>query len=178
MKASKPLLLVFILFFIGCGSSEQDAEFNDVDAKPYLEQGKAISLAAFKTLSENLKMAMARGGIEEAVGFCNVAALPITDSLSRSHGVSIKRTSLKLRNPKNKPDQMEQGVLEVFAKLDDMGQQIQPKILLDDDNKVRYFAPIMIKNQCLTCHGEVKTAISAENYAFITTHYPADKDIG
>ena len=178
MKANNPLLLVFIPFFIGCGSSDQDAEFNANDAEPYLEQGKAISMAAFSTLSANLKMAMTRGGIEEAVSFCNVAAMLITDSLSRSHGVIIKRTSLKLRNPENKPDPMERGVLEVFAKLDDMGKQIPPKILIDDDNNVRYFAPIMTKNQCLACHGEVKTAISVKNYAFITTQYPADKAIG
>jgi len=37
MRANNPLLLVFIQFLIGCGSSGQDAEFNANDAETYLE---------------------------------------------------------------------------------------------------------------------------------------------
>ena len=177
MKVIKLMPMATILLFIACGSANQDSEFNADEAQPYLEQGEAITRVAFKTLSTNLKMAMTRGGVEEAAGFCNMAAQPITDSLSEAHGVIIKRTSLKLRNPENKPDNIEQTVLEMFATLDDMGKKIEPKILLDSDDKVRFFAPIMVKSQCLVCHGVTGQSLTEENYTFIKSHYPEDQAI-
>ena len=178
MKYSQLLLLSILLIFASCNTGDENSDLSEADLTYYTETGAAIVEASFQTLSSNLKSAMLSGGVREAASYCNIAALPLTDSLSDKFGAKIKRTSLKLRNPLNAPDSMEAAVLEVFQKLDDLGMAIGPKVLLDDHNSIRYFAPIMINNPCLICHGEIGTSMLPENYALIQALYPEDLAIG
>jgi hypothetical protein len=178
MKTSEFVLILSSVLFVSCNPTDDNSRFTGEDAQPYIEQGRAVTGASFQALSSNLKKAMMRGGVEEAASFCNIAAQPITDSLSTAHGVVIKRTSLKLRNPDNRPDNLEQTVLDMFTKIDGMGKLIEPKILLDGEGKVRYFAPIMVKSQCLQCHGVLGESLPEENYKFIQARYPADQATG
>ena len=55
---------------------------------------------------------------------------------------------------------------------------IEPKVLFDDYGSIHYFAPIMVNNQCLLCHGEVGTSMLPENYALIKALYPEDEAVG
>lgn len=57
---------------------------------------------------------MKEGGPSMAIGFCNQSALPITKKMAASHEVEIKRTSLKIRNPENLPNEEELKVLHYY----------------------------------------------------------------
>lgn len=173
----KLFLFLFITsVFIGCG---QDSSLTDDQVEQYTKQGKTIAQASFKALSGQLKTAMKGGGVEAAVGFCNAAALPLTDSLSKKHGAVIKRTSLKLRNPQNAPDSMELKMLKIYLQMSRMRNPVMvPKILEKNEDEIQFFAPIVIKNEtCLKCHGIIGQTMKEEDYAIIKKHYPNDEAI-
>lgn len=67
------------------------------------QKGDKITAITGQTLSESVMNVMTKGRLSEAVKFCNVAAYPLTDSLSETNQVSIKRTAIRWRNLKNKP---------------------------------------------------------------------------
>lgn len=168
------LFISFILF--SCG---QDSSLTDDQIEQYTKQGKTIAQESFKALSGQLKTAMKARGVASAVGFCNVMAMPLTDSLSSTYGAVIKRTSLKLRNPANAPDSMELKMLKIYLQMSRMRNPVMvPKILEKNENEIQFFAPIVIKNEtCLKCHGIVGQTVKEEDYAIIKQLYPNDEAI-
>ncbi|MCB0495974.1 MAG: DUF3365 domain-containing protein [Cyclobacteriaceae bacterium] len=176
MKKSILALLAFVLL-LGCGKK---TSLTEEEITTYTEKGKAISQATFMALSTQLKQAMQSGGVEQAAQFCNIVALPLTDSLSRQQNAVIKRTSLKLRNPLNAPDSMEIVMLEMYDMMSKMRNPVLvPKILEKNADEIQFFAPIQIKNEtCLKCHGVLGQTMSEEDYAFIKQHYPNDQATG
>lgn len=142
-----------------------------------LEQGKKIAQESFKALSSKLKQAMADGGPEHAVVFCNTAALPITDSLSQHFNATVKRTALKYRNPENKPDSTELNALVKYSNEIAEGGQPKPFITSINGTK-RFIAPIPTKGLCLSCHGVPGKTIPQDLYTQITALYPEDMAVG
>src|SRR5690606_23801151 len=63
------------------------------------KQGSEIAAAVQAALFGELQRAISEEGVEEAIRYCNLKALPIVDSLSHIYKAKIKRTSLKTRNP-------------------------------------------------------------------------------
>ena len=57
--------------------------------------------ATFSVLSGQLQKALKAGGLDSAIHYCNLAAMPLVDSLSQLHKAQIRRTSMKVRNPNN-----------------------------------------------------------------------------
>ena len=144
----------------------------------FTEVGNSIAKASFESLSGNLKAAASNGGIANAIQYCNMNALPLTDSLSKIFNAKIKRRSLKLRNPSNQPDSLEAYMLDLYLQIEKMRKPMVSKTLLAKNNEVRYFAPIILKSQCLKCHGVVGEDITDETYAIIKEHYPGDQAVG
>lgn len=177
------LLGVITLFFIGCGeTSTPDKQLTtekpilvELDSAKYLKEGGEIAQATFKVLSQNLQNAMAEGGVENALKFCNVNAMPITDSLAKHYNVEIKRTSHKVRNPNNNPTSQEQVVLENFLSKEKI---LKPLVQQSEDGSVAFYAPIVMKGLCVTCHGQVGSTLAEKDYQIIQSLYPEDKATG
>ena len=150
----------------------------NVETAKYKEKGQEIVQATFKTLSSKLKAALNEGGVKEAAQYCNLVALPITDSLSTLHKVKIKRTSLQLRNPENKPSKDELEVMERYKISSENKLEFNPLVRHMDNNVVKYYAPIKTMPLCLTCHGTVGEELTKENYEMLAELYPEDKAIG
>lgn len=142
----------------------------------YLEQGKKIAGATFAALSSALQKALAEGGVQEALSYCNIAALPLTDSLSEVHQATIRRSSLQLRNPANTPSKEEMTMLETYQRMAKANQPLKPTVKRTDA-AIHFYAPIKINAFCLQCHGKVGKDISEEDYAFINKLYPEDRAI-
>ncbi|NIT56907.1 MAG: DUF3365 domain-containing protein, partial [Aliifodinibius sp.] len=116
--------------------------------------------------------------VQHALQFCNVQAIPLTDSLSKHHDVSIRRASHKPRNPYNTADSLEIKVIKQYIKKLKSGNELQP-ITYADENRITFHAPITITNAlCLNCHGKVNEDISKENLATIQELYPNDQATG
>lgn len=172
-KTALFFLLAAITLSYGCKntSSKTAPEYTDQESKEeYIVKGKEIASSAFMALSSELAKAVKDGGLENALSFCNINALPLTDSLSNAHNVEIKRTSLKYRNPKNKPTEKEREILNQYELAKENGHLMQPIIDNEEDRK-SFYAPIITQAACIKCHGE-KSNISL--YDSILDLYPDD----
>ncbi len=139
-----------------------------------IAKGKSIAQASFKSMSGKLMKAMKEGGVSNALKYCNLEAMPITDSLSKAYNVTIKRTALKLRNPSNKANTEEFNLLHQFKSDIEMGKKVKPIIMKSGPHSNTFFAPITLKAPCMVCHGD----ISDDTKSLIAEHYPKDKAIG
>ena len=164
------------------------AEFVD-PAKPEVaairQAGEAAVAAVGKKLVTALNTALAAGGPEAAVLVCQTQALPLTAEKLADQPtlVSVKRTSLRLRNPANAPDAAERLALDHVAKLVAAGQppppvlvqRIQPSGTAAPEWRV--YRPIATKAECLVCHGDPATQSPALRTA-LQTRYPTDAATG
>ena len=185
MKNSILLLIFGALLTLVCWDcttqQQQPKEITSLTTEQetvYLDKGKQIAAATFIALSQQLQKAIKEGGIPNAIRYCNLAAYPITDSLSQVHQAVIKRTSLKIRNSKNKATELEQIILDDFAKKAANGQALKPIVKSLEGKKIAFYAPIKLNDFCLNCHGKLAETLTKENYSFIKNHYPEDQAIG
>src|SRR5690606_20267398 len=66
-----------------------------------IPMGDSISMELKNVLLQNVGEAIQKGGTDYAVEFCNIQAMPLTDSIADHLKVYIQRLSDKNRNPDN-----------------------------------------------------------------------------
>lgn len=178
MKSFKTIFfLAIFLSIFGCKEKSDNKQGVPVDANASLEimeKGKEIASETFLALSSELKKAMTDGGVDHALTYCNVNALSITDSLSKEHGVHIKRTSMKVRNPQNAPSEKEEEMLLHFDNRKNNGIVMAPRVL-EDKEKYTFHAPIVVQDMCIKCHGPKE---KIDSYNKIIELYPEDMAYG
>jgi hypothetical protein len=175
------LITLLTLVVISCAqqASQQEGEqgaLTEAEQAEYIKKGKEIAMASFKALSGELQQALADSGVAHALKYCNMAALPITDSLAEVHQASIRRTALRYRNPANAPGQDERRMLEQYQVQKAGGQQLKPVVETKGD-KVVFYGPIMLKPLCLNCHGTPGKEIAEADHQLIKELYPQDQAI-
>lgn len=145
----------------------------------------AAARAASKDLGETLKgqlmAAMKSGGPVAALSVCNSAAPQIASGISKTLGLDVGRTALRVRNPSNAPDAFERRVLEEFVT--QLASGADPETLEHSETVTengvatfRYMKAIpMAAEPCAACHGtDLKPEVKAE----IDKLYPADQATG
>ncbi|HEY9169610.1 MAG TPA: DUF3365 domain-containing protein [Lutibacter sp.] len=168
-------LLIILIFMatLSCGNSLTEKEKQE-----YTNKGKEIAQNSFNALSEKLTAQMKLGGPAQAIPFCNVEAIPLTQQLSDKYEVTIKRTSDKLRNSANKPSERELEIINTYHQLISSNQAAKPIVEVDSNNKKHFYAPIIMKANCLTCHGKNEEFMGVKTDSIIKSLYPNDKAIG
>ncbi len=174
--------LIFLFVISACSpKSEQNNEpvkLSVAENQEVAAAGKHIASDTFAALSGKLGAAMQEGGVPYALEFCNVEAMPLTDSLSQKHQVEVRRASHKPRNPSNRADSLEMSSIQTFIAQIEKGEQPKP-VLYKHAGKTIFHAPIQIPNQlCLNCHGGEGTDIAQENLELIDKLYPEDEATG
>jgi hypothetical protein len=164
------------MLLISCQSEKKSEVVEKIDTL-YIVKGNAIAKISFETISGELQKALANGGIENALKYCNERAYPITDSLALANQVSIKRVSNKNRNPRNKADKMEEFLMKGFGIDLSEGNELTPKLVAKDDSVI-FYKPILTQALCLNCHGEPGKEITFRNDSIIQSLYPRDKAVG
>ncbi len=103
-----------------------------------------------------------------------MAALPLTDSLSKAHNVTIKRTTDRWRQHKNKPTAYELEVINKYKKQLALNEALKPAIHTVEQQSI-FYAPIITQGLCLKCHGEKEAIL---DYLSIQEKYPNDLAVG
>lgn len=157
------------------GEAKADKKENTQGEKDYLSIGNDIVAKVGGGLSATLQQKIKDEGIIEALDYCNIHALPITDSLAKANQAVVKRTSLKFRNAANSPTNKEQEILTKWKI--DFNKGIKPEafIQLNNDGTVSTFHPIFIGELCLKCHGVPGVDIDDDVFAELETRYPKDQ---
>ena len=144
-----------------------------------LELGNMVSAQAQQTLGKNLQEAIQQGGVQHAISFCNVNAMPIIDSLSKIHDASIRRVSFKTRNPVDQPDEIERALLEAYEFQWKDSIPLNANVQKIDDERYLFTKPIFVDNAlCLVCHGKPENGLLLETDEFIKKEYPDDQATG
>ena len=187
--------LLMITLLSSCGSNERVSKevFEEVNKSMEVKKlneadiiqagmkwGDEISTEAQQQLINALQKAIEEKGVPGAVEFCNVQALPILQSVSEKHGVSIRRASNRYRNPQDKPTEEEKGILEAYEYNAENELPLEPSIQKFENGEVYlYTKAIKIPNgMCLNCHGQAGTDISLETQKALSDLYPQDNAIG
>lgn len=153
-------------------SGEKYAEITT--KKTYADIGLEYALETKKVLGKTLMGTIQKKGTIEALDFCNVQAMPLTDSMAVKYNASIKRVSDKNRNPNNKANAEELKYIAQFKKEMVQNQEIKP-VVIEKGNKVQFYYPIETNTMCLQCHGK---QIKPEVVTQILKLYPKDLAVG
>ena len=136
-------------------------------------KGDSLITRTFDTLRNTLLRAIGEKGFPGAVSFCNTEALPLTNSYV-AEGITIKRSSDKIRNASNAPDSIEQEVLSVYLQMKKDKQELKSILKKDAAGNYHYFKPILLQTMCLNCHGDKTIQIKPDTWESIHQKYPAD----
>lgn len=171
-----------IILLYSCSTTPQKTQEEIQQEKKIVQIGESVSKRLLKALKGELVKALKKNPLE-AIEVCSQKALPITKNVEREidHGIKIKRTSLKYRNPANAPDEYEKEALRFFENNYKETGKI-PKYYIQkvkENGKVyyRYYKPLKIIPVCLTCHGKQKY-IHPDVYDKIIQIYPNDRAMG
>jgi len=131
--------------------------------------------AAVAALRSQLGAALSEGlaeSPEAAIGACRVKAPAIAAAVA-GPGVTVGRTSHRLRNPSNAPEPWMLPFLEEFAAGEPQPGAFRSVSL--GERGTGYVEPIYLQPPCATCHGE---AVDPGLLAKIREHYPEDEATG
>lgn len=165
-----------VLTSMGCQKTDQDGTTWTTVAQDRMSDDQTAqcdrALAARDAMATRLK-----GRLMEVLGsddpataivVCAEEAPQIAADVSQEHGVSIGRTSFRLRNPKTVPPDW---AIQLVA------DRIDEPIYLSDGGKLGALLPIRLEVPCLSCHGP-EDAISQEIKGSLEEHYPDDQATG
>ena len=181
------IAFLFMVFFYACNSNNQNETPNEaakIDVKKleqpqfdYISEGKKIAGEAQSVLGKNLMNAISSKGTKYAVEFCNIEAIPITDSMAKFLGASVKRVTNKPRNPNNLANGTELSYINRM-KADIQNGETAKSLMVETNGKMVGYYPIVTNAMCLKCHGDKDVTIEPETYKKIKTLYPSDKATG
>jgi hypothetical protein len=163
------IIISLIISIISCSEG-----FSEKEKQEYTAKGKEIAQASFNELSSQLMTQMKAGGPAQAVPFCKDQAAPILAKLSSKYDANIKRSSDLLRSCKIEPTERELEIIYNYKKLVSENNELKPIVEIDEANKKHYYAPIIVKANCLVCHGKVNETLSVKTDSIIKLIYPFD----
>lgn len=143
---------------------------------PY-EVARGFAQETQAALGKTLQAQIGQNGPAAAIAFCNVKALPITDSIAALHGATVTRITDRPRNTVNRANPEEARVMEMVRF--SLSKEIPPDWLrLSENGTTYYYFPIMTNEMCLQCHGTPDQQVTPEVGARLAELYPNDEALG
>jgi len=145
-----------------------------------LSRSRSAVASLQRSLLAALGEALSKGGPAAAVEVCREKAPLLAEEASRENGVSIRRTALRVRNPRNAPDGWEKALLEDFEerirKGEDPSTLERWEVRSEEGRSVfRYLKGIPMGEPCLRCHGP---SLEESLGRRIKALYPEDQAVG
>lgn len=144
------------------------------------QEAKFISQEFGKELKTILQATIMTSGPVEAIKVCKSSAPKIAQRLSQEKGWIIGRTSHRVRNTDNAPDQWEQAMLALWQDKIARGAPVENMkasevVTANGVATYRYMSAIPTGQVCLNCHG---TSVSGPVKNALQDLYPADQATG
>lgn len=134
---------------------------------------RILSLAIKESLLKELSSSIKKNGPEKSIEFCheNVGEIYKISDKTLAEKYEFGRTSLKVRNSKNKPSEWIIKYLKNYQK----SNSTKSAIHIFDDGKKAYLEPLFVGGLCLQCHGE---NVTPQLIKKIKEYYPNDNATG
>lgn len=145
-----------------------------------LRQARQLADELLEKVRQLLLSELEKGGYEGAVRVCSEIAQEIPRQMERQTGASIRRVSLRYRNPQDAPDEYERQKLEQFDRQNReraLPEESAEIVREGDREYLRYMRPILVGPMCITCHGPTEAIPSAVR-AVLAEKYPEDRATG
>jgi Protein of unknown function (DUF3365) len=172
-------ILASVFTAISCTKNkpeEKTAGGEPIPDSVYTKKGNAIVALTFDTLRNSLLNVISTQGMDGAIPFCNENAYSLTTTYSDS--VVVRRTALRYRNPDNRPDSLEQAILdEINTNLLSGGKPETKVVRRSSMKEIHFFKPILMQPMCLNCHGTPGKQIQNNTLARIQQLYPDDRAV-
>jgi hypothetical protein len=174
---------LFVILLVGCEGGSDIVFFKNKDTNQsadtinYIAVGKKIAVETQGILAKNLVEAIGKGGTENAIAFCNISAISLTDSMAGILNADVKRVTDKPRNAINIGNDNELNLMQHLKNKVADGEALNDTIM-DGGNSVTGYYPIITNAMCLQCHGKPETDINAATYEKLQQLYPEDKATG
>ena len=168
------------LLWMGVTPSTSQQSLKDSRLERALQEARRVSDDLGEEVRRLLLKEIERGGFAGAVRVCSKLAQEVTGRFNLETGHSVRRVSLKHRNPKNVPDEYERRKLEEFDLLNrqkKLEKEHVEGVTEEGRQYLRYMKPLLIVPLCLTCHGP-KENIPQEVKAILSEKYPDDRATG
>lgn len=142
---------------------------------------QAVAAKAVQQLGQEMRKkltdSMQKNGPAGAIDVCAKDAPVISSRIENELGVTIKRTSLKFRNPNNAPDAVEADLLKSLEVLHNVQVALPAGVTEFPEDSHRFFKVVTMDQACLKCHGDSKTVSEAVRKQIAAT-YPKDQAVG
>jgi hypothetical protein len=182
-----PILAAVFWLLAGCAPAPESAtpppanEAQATDEIPHeaLERAQSASRALAGELKAKLLSEIQAHGPAAAIEVCSEVAQE-TAAAHSQEDLSVRRVSLKARNPEDLPDPWEEEQLERLAALQQRGD-LPPFVarLVGEGaaRELRYLEPLTIHAVCLSCHGD-PTRFEPGVREILERKYPDDRAVG
>jgi hypothetical protein len=177
-RTSLMLSSALIFIFAACTGSHPGEEEKAAASRKAQQTANRLT----GELLGELTAAMKEGGPIRAIQYCSENAQNLTNMIGKEMGVSVRRVTIKPRNPLDTPDEWENEVLERFdiaARQGLLKADIHEDEVVKMDGRLvmRSMKPILIKQPCLMCHGTGRD-IPKDVEELLKARYPEDKATG
>jgi hypothetical protein len=175
MRPRSSHLLVIVTVLLAACEREPTKETEAPRVEPAPKEDPAMKRATrardalAQRLMARLTAAIAEGGHASAVEVCHADAMPMTRAVGEELGVTIGRTSERLRNEANEPPRWAAKMLE--------NRPTIPVQTRDEDGTLHAIFPIVLAEPCLKCHGPEDQLAPGVTDA-LAEHYPNDRATG
>ncbi len=145
-----------------------------------MAEGKALMMQFGGALKAELLAAVEAGGPVQAISVCNERAPEIAMVMSEESGWELARSSHRLRNPANQPDDFTAAVIAEFLEREAAGETpdtLAKAAIVEEDGErmFRMVKAIGTAPLCLNCHG---ATLAAPVEAALADIYPDDEARG
>lgn len=179
MRHTATILASFTLvtFLTSCGDasggtwSTVSAAELDAAQKAQLESASGARNALMKGLMGELMGSIQASGPSGAIDVCSDLAPRLAKEIGTEHGLTIGRTSTKLRNPSNAAPEWAASVIE------ELGPPEKEVTVAHTDGRLGTLSPIFVMPACLACHGSAEELGPGVGEA-LAKSYPDDHAMG
>jgi hypothetical protein len=168
------LFLIFPFAALAAGPSTSPAPMEPSAEAAAIARADAAAVRLASTLKARVVEEMGKGGPVAAVSVCNAEAPALAAAIQSETGVTLGRSSLRLRNPANAPPAWVQEWL--LAQGERLAAGTTP-VATVVDGKARVIKPIAVEAPCLACHGAV-AALAPDVKVELAQRYPMDVATG
>ncbi|MCB0386918.1 MAG: DUF3365 domain-containing protein, partial [Bdellovibrionales bacterium] len=152
---------------VGPTKPSETRDLSETELKAYLVRGQQEGAELKKKLVGELSRGLKEGGAVRAISVCKDKADEVTSAAAKK-GVKMGRTSLKLRNPNNKPSPWAENLLNEW-KVTRLNTPAEARVVVLEEGRVGYAEPLYTMPLCLNCHGQ---NIKPEVAKHLTSLYP------
>lgn len=171
-QITRVLLTNLLSLFVAFGAWAQDPE-------PYFAEAEGVLQQVRGAMMRELKVALDMNPAK-AVALCRHLAPTIKSQIEEETGWEVRRVALRVRDPRNRPNEDERGILLAYVLRLAAGQPtrlLRTERVVDREGRryVHVMQGIPTFDTCLVCHGP---NIDPEVDRAIDKLYPNDEAIG